>query len=419
MVVSLLAEHGALTRADLARRLGVSRAAMSIIVRRLVEDKLVVERDSHEPRSLAPAASKGAGVLVTLNPSAAVAIGIDFSHQAVRTVVSDLSHSLIAEEVRELPLDYDAKTALDMSADLIAKMLRGTRVEKRKVLGVGLGVPGPIDHRNGLVTPSSISNSWLGFRVADYLANRTSLPVRLDNNATLGALAEATWGTMRNYHDALYVKVSSGVGAGILASGQICRGVSGIAGEIGHITVAESGPMCRCGNRGCLEAYIGLPAQLALLRPIFGPNFTAKDLELLAHDGDPRCLRVLADVGRHLGSVLANICNALNPAVIVLGGELAALFEFVADEVRNTIARQALDLVARSVQVLPGTLGERAEALGAVALILHDTELLGRVLGSTRSGLTQPSVPGEKAAPRARSSRRSEAPRGTASSTER
>ena len=133
--------------------------------------------------------------------------------------------------------------------------------------------------------------------------------------------------------------------------------------------------MCRCGNRGCLEAYVGVPAQLDLLVPVFGSGLSEEKLVELALAGDPRCRRMLTDVGRTLGGVLASFCNAINPQVVVLGGEFGAIFDVVEGSVCEGIARHALHLAATSVQGIPNALGERAGALGGVALVFHENEL--------------------------------------------
>lgn len=365
--IQLLAENGSLTRAELARRIGVSRAAVSMTVTRLIADGLVVESAEATARD-----QGGLGVPLTLNPSAGGAVGVDFAHQALRVVVADLAHNVLAEESRELALDHDARQAMDLAASLVGKLLDRSGLRPSAVVGVGVGVPGAVDHRTGRPTPSSISPSWVGLDVAGEFSERVGMPVLVDNNANLGALAEVVWGAARDFADFVYVKVGQGVGGGIVLGGQLWRGATGMSGELGHMTVDETGPMCRCGNRGCLEVYVGLWAQLAALRPVLGEHIDQVELLRLAGDGDRRCQRLLADVATTLGKALANLCNIINPEAIVLGGEFAPAFDLVSGPVREAIKTYALHLAATSVEVVPSQLGERAEALGGVALVFHE-----------------------------------------------
>ncbi len=371
-VIQLLAENGPLTRAELARRIGVSRAAVSMTVTRLIRDGLVVERTE------AVARDQGVlGVPLTLNPLAGGAVGVDFAHQSLRVVIADLAHRVLAEDSRELGLDHDAREAMDLAAALVGELLARSGLQASAVLGVGVGVPGAVDRRTGCPTPSSISPSWVGLDVASEFSERVSMPVLVDNNANLGALAEVVWGAARDFTDVIYVKVGPGVGGGVVLGGQLWRGATGMSGELGHMTVDETGPMCRCGNRGCLEVYVGLWAQLRALRPVLGEQLDQAGLLARARSGDRRCLRLLADVGTILGKALANVCNIINPEAIVLGGEFASAFEFVSGPVREAIDTYALHLAATSVEVVASQLGERAEALGAVALVFHEGVGLG------------------------------------------
>lgn len=374
-IVRLLAEAGSLTRADLARRIGVSRTAITNTVTPMVEAGIIVEKDQGGSPSRTRSRSGGPGVPLSLDPSAAGAVGVDFAHESVRVVVADIAHNVLAEDERRLPLDHDAHEALNVAAAMVRGALDEAVLDRSRVLGVGVGVPGPVDQTRGIPTPSSISHSWVGLEVQRELGSRLGLPVLLDNNVNLAALAEAVWGAAKAFDHAIFVKISTGVGAGIILDRRLWRGAAGMAGEIGHMTVDEGGPMCRCGNRGCLEAYVGVPAQLDLLVPVFGSGLSEEKLVELALAGDPRCRRMLTDVGRTLGGVLASFCNAINPQVVVLGGEFGAIFDVVEGSVCEGIARHALHLAATSVQVIPNALGERAGALGGVALVFHENEL--------------------------------------------
>lgn len=178
--------------------------------------------------------------------------------------------------------------------------------------------------------------------------------MHVDNDANLGALGELVWGSGRGVKDLAYIKVASGVGAGLVIDGRVYRGPGGTAGEIGHITLDESGPVCRCGNRGCLETFTAARYVLPLLRPGHGPDLTMERVVQLAREGDPGCRRVIADVGRHIGSGIANLCNLLNPSRVVLGGDLAEAGELVLAPIRDSVSRYAIPSAARQLSLAQG-----------------------------------------------------------------
>ena len=178
----------------------------------------------------------------------------------------------------------------------------------------------------------------------------------------------------------IYVRMDTGVGAGLVIDGRLVHGSSGAAGEIGHITLDEHGPVCRCGNRGCLETFVGTNALLDLLRPVHGPRLTVAKLLTLAQEGDLRCRRVLADAGHLLGVGLADVATMVNPDLFIVGGTLAEAGELMFDAIRQALVRNTVNLVHRDLRVVPSTLGHRAEVLGAVALAFEQPRALEGVL---------------------------------------
>jgi predicted NBD/HSP70 family sugar kinase len=227
------------------------------------------------------------------------------------------------------------------------------------------------------VRPTAILPGWEGLAVAAEMSRRLGdLPVHLDNDANLGALAEVTLGAARDARNALYVMVSSGIGAGLIVDGRPYRGGGGMAGEIGHVLVDETGPICRCGNRGCLETYISGPAISDLLRRSRGEDLNIADVVRLAHGGDAGCQRAIADAGRVLGRAVAAICNVLNPDTVVVGGDLGEAGDLLLDPMREAVGRYAIAPAAEDARVVAGVLGERAQVLGALALALLQSEHL-------------------------------------------
>ncbi|MCX4723068.1 ROK family protein [Streptomyces sp. NPDC090052] len=374
-VVRAVRMAGSLTQAEIARSTGLSAATVSNIVRELKEGGTV---------EVTPTSAGGRRARsVSLSGSAGIVIGVDFGHTHLRVAVGNLAHQVLAEESEPLDVDASAAEGFGRAEELVNRLIEATGIGADKVVGVGLGVPGPIDVESGTLGSTSILPGWSGINPSDELASRLGVPVYVDNDANLGALGELVWGSGRGVRDLAYIKVASGVGAGLVIDGQIYRGPGGTAGEIGHITLDESGPVCRCGNRGCLETFTAARYVLPLLESSHGTGLTIERVVQLARGGDPGCRRVIADVGRHIGSGVANLCNLLNPTRVVLGGDLAEAGELVLNPIRESVGRYAIPSAARQLSVLPGALGGRAEVLGALALVLSemgDSSLLDTAL---------------------------------------
>lgn len=363
-VVRAVRMAGSLTQAEIARSTGLSAATVSNIVRELKDGGTV---------EVTPTSAGGRRARsVSLSGDAGIVIGVDFGHTHLRVAIGNLAHQVLAEESEPLDVDASSAEGFGRAEQLVNRLIETTGISPGKVIGVGLGVPGPIDVESGTLGSTSILPGWTGINPSQELAGRLGVPVYVDNDANLGALGELVWGSGRGVKDLAYIKVASGVGAGLVIDGHIYRGPGGTAGEIGHITLDESGPVCRCGNRGCLETFTAARYVLPLLKPSHGSDLTMERMVQLAREGDPGCRRVIGDVGRHIGSGVANLCNLLNPSRVVLGGSLAEAGELVLAPIRDSVSRYAIPSAARQLSVLPGALGGRAEVLGALALVLSE-----------------------------------------------
>jgi glucokinase-like ROK family protein len=381
-VLAVLRRHGSVSRADISRITGLSHTTVSSLVGQLRRQGLVVEHPRGDARRRS--ATGRPPVLLSLTARTGAAIGVAFDHRHLRVAVADLSSSVLAERVEDLDVDHEATVALTAAARLVDDVLSEAGIDRQQVLGVGMGLPGPIDSQNGTIGSSVIMPGWAGLAPAAEFGCRVGFPVALDNDANLGALGEVTYGAGRGLRDVIYVKVSAGIGAGLILGGQLYRGSTGIAGEIGHVQVREEGTVCRCGSRGCLETLVSAPKLVELLQPAHSQQLTvARMLELAAH-GDAGARRVLVDAGRTVGRVLADLCNHLNPAAIIVGGELSTAGDLLADSVRDAVHHYAQPGTAAAVRIVAGSLGERAEVLGALALVVGDTN---RFPGTTANAL--------------------------------
>ena len=374
-VIHALRDEGLISRAEIARRTGLSRSTVSSLVADLQADGLVVERP--EPGSAHGAQGGRPPILLSFDASAGAAVGVDFGHSHLRVAVSDLASTILAERTRPLDTDHDAYEGLEMAAELVVETLADAGVARESVIGAGMGLPGPIFQNptiHGTVGSSAILPGWIGMTAAAELQKRLEFPVMVDNDANLGALAEAAFGAGRDAGDLVYLKVSSGIGAGLILNGRLYRGSAGLAGELGHVLVSPDGVVCRCGNRGCLETVAGTGALVDLLRRSHGDDITIEGMLEAARNGDAGCRRVIHDAGRALGTVAATLLNLLNPEMLIVGGHLAAAGDLLLDGLRESISRAALPETNRGAEVVLGVLAERAQVLGALALVVSEAD---------------------------------------------
>jgi|SRR5688572_18409183 len=371
LVIEALRERGVASRAELARATGLSRSTISTIVGALIETGLAVERDG-QPDGEAHAGRPG--VMVALDPSAGLALGIDFGHRHLRVAVSDLSHTVLAERWRELDVDHSASEGLEYASQFVDEVLEEAKVERSQVVGAVMGLPAPINRLTGTVQDSSILPGWVGLDAVGEASARLSLPVAVENDANLGALAELTWGAAKGRSEVAYLKVASGVGGGLITGGRLSHGVGGTAGEIGHTVVSADGPVCRCGNSGCLETLASTRAVSNLLSISRREQITTRRMLELAEAGDAATRRLIGDAGRAIGIAVANLCNIVNPECVVIGGDMALAGDVLLDPVREVVERTAIPSAATDAEIVAGVLGERAEMLGALALVMHESE---------------------------------------------
>jgi predicted NBD/HSP70 family sugar kinase len=366
-VVGVLRMLGATSQADIARATGLSRTTVSTLVASLKDSGLVFEID---PKA-SDARGGRPGIQLVLRESSRAVIGIDFGHSHIRVAVADLAHNVLAERMGELDVNHRAFDALDASARMVDEVLAESGLSRDVVICAGIGIPGPVDRARGTVGSATILPGWLGLRIASEMEQRLGVPVDIENDANCGALAELTWGAGRDCTNFAYIKAATGIGAGLVVDGRLLRGASGTAGEIGHTTLDESGPLCYCGNRGCLETVASAQAILQLVGNGHPETLTLGRVIELAGQGDVRCRRAISDAGREIGVAVAGLCNLINPERVIVGGLLSRAGDLLLQPIRDSIRRHAVLAAAERVDVVPAVFVERAELLGSLALALR------------------------------------------------
>ncbi|MBR7833461.1 ROK family transcriptional regulator [Actinospica durhamensis] len=367
----------AVSRVELARSTGLSRATVSAIVAELQTAGILKELPA------SPHTQRGSGRpgrLLAFAQTAGIVVGIDFGHSHVRAALASLSGEVLAEQHLALDVGASAERALDAAADLVSALLTEARLERGLARAAVLGLPAPIHRATGRVMVGNILPGWIDRTPAAELQERLGIPVRVDNDANLSALGEQRYGGARGLRDVLFLKVSSGIGAGLVLNGRIHRGALGIAGEIGHIPVDVDGALCRCGNRGCLETLVSMSALRGMLQTRSSETLTVARIDELA-ETDQVVRRVLTDAGRTIGRVVAELAQSLNPTAVVIGGDMDHGAGLIAQGVRESIDRYTHLAVAEAVTVMVSALGSRAAVLGAIGAAL-DASPLGDLLAA-------------------------------------
>lgn len=372
-MLSLLRDEGPLSRAELGDRLELPRPRVIAELDRLVAANRV--------REAGPAASRGGrrSTLVELHPDIRFA-GVDLGATSIDVEITDGRLEPVASYAEPADIRSGPKAILQRVDEILAKF----KVEGayQRLAGIGIGVPGPVSFRDGVPVSPPIMPGWDRYPVRDLMGREHNCPVVVDNDVNIMAVGERYGGVARSSDNLLFVKIGTGVGCGIYLGGQVYRGPDGCAGDIGHMQVDSHGPVCSCGNVGCLEAFFsgaalsrdGLASARSGASPALADRLaangivTSKDVADGASEGDPTCIKLIRDGGRRIGVVLASLVSFINPSMIVIGGGLAGLGHVLLAEIRSVVYRRSLPLATGNLPVVLSELGPRAGVVGAVVL---------------------------------------------------
>lgn len=370
-LLALIRTGRAVTRSDLRVLTGLSRTAVVSRVNVLVEAGLL--RPGIE---LASTGGRPPGSLV-FNTRAGIVLAAAVGRSRSQVAVFDLA----GDELAASALDHEVGAGPDEVMPIVARQLRQLLADLTgpeaplgavppPVLGVGLSLPGVVDDERGVSVDTPVMAGWDGVRLAPYLAEVSAAPLFVANDADTLARSEYL-GHAREIPDLIVLKASTGLGLGLLADGRIVTGARGGAGDLGHTKVPEAaGRPCRCGDVGCLETVAAGWALVARLREQGREVGHIRDLVALALGGDPEAKQLLRESGRQVGELLAVAINLLNPAAVVLGGDMAGAYDVFAAGVREAVYSRASALATRELSFLPSTFGDRAGLVGCAALAL-------------------------------------------------
>lgn len=365
-IIETLRRLGEATRAELAAQTGLSRATVSSLVADLQAQRLISER-----RPPAPSNAGRPPSVISLNRSAGLAIAVDIGVSHVAVAFGDLSRRVLAERWITVPHGHAARDGLETVFQCIEESMAEAGASRDQVVGAAISIAAPVTSTSGRLVVPGVLPGWNSQEVATAVGDRWGIPVAIENDANVGALGESTFGTLAGVENLLYVKLASRVGLGIVVGGSIYRGNDGHAGELGHLMVVPDGEQCWCGLRGCLELYAGGDGILRQLRQAGVPVQDIDDLLQRAARGEPAVVQAVGAAAEVLARGLVALALLLNPAAIVVGGELAELGAVLMDPIRRRVARVPF---GEPTRVVRSSLGGRASMVGAMALVLAESE---------------------------------------------
>ena len=353
------------TRSELADLMGVARSTIALRLDALMGLGLVAPVEDAVSTGGRPSSR------FAMSTGAQVVLGVDIGASHLRVGLTDLAGGCLADALRDLPVSNGPEAVLDTVAELAAELLEQAGRSARDLLAVGVGVPGPVEHSTGRPINPPIMPGWHGFDVPGYLGEKLGAPVLVDNDVNVMSVGEreAAWPDVENL---IFVKVATGIGAGIICNGELLRGADGVAGDIGHIRVPRGeDKLCRCGNYGCLEALASGVAVAAKLREAGLDARDGRDVVALVNSGDQQAVHAVRQAGRDVGEVLSACLSMMNPAVIVIGGSMALTGEHFIAGVREVVYSRTMPLATQHLRIVQSASGLDAGMLGASMLAIH------------------------------------------------
>ncbi|WP_211592303.1 MULTISPECIES: ROK family transcriptional regulator [unclassified Microbispora] len=359
-VLRVLRQNGAQSRNEIAARVGLSRTTVSEITSDLLGRGAirVVDTDAVERVGSGRPAER-----LALDPASGQYMGVDFGHRRVNVLVADAAHEIIASGTARYEESAQWPERLDAGLALIDRLSAETGVHYGALQAIGIGVPGWGDRSRA-------------DGVAEVFAQRFHAAVTVDNNVRFAGLAEALHAQSDSVRDLIYLRLSDGVGGGLVVGGQLVRGSRGFAGELGHVTAVAGGAQCRCGKRGCVETVASAPAILARCRELGVPVDTLEDLKAAVEIAHPVVDQVLREAGTTVGRVLGTAVMTLNPDEIVLGGEIIQIAPALLRQVADTVTYELSWWTDAAPVIRPALLSDDGGARGAIAALFHESPLL-------------------------------------------
>ncbi len=360
--------------------MGLTRAAVSLIVNDLLESGIIQEAESRSAPSGRPP------VILEVNPKAGLVGAIDMGATHMSIALADFTARIIQEAEFSFDIKNGPEVCLAEANQNLLGLLKSQELSLSDISAIGIGVPGPVNTDAGIVVAPPIMPGWDQYPIRASLEKMWGCPVTLNNDAELGALGEWAYGAGRGEKNIAYIKVGSGIGAGLILNQQIYGGTTGAAGEIGHLTIDENGPLCNCGNHGCLEAFAGGHAiatqgkllvesgkrtLLSKLSKLPLEEITAHEVAEAARRGDLNAQEILRRAGTFIGIAIAGLINLFNPSIVIIGGGVAQVGDIITAPIRQAVRERAMHASEQSVRITTGMLGRRSLLIGAIVQAIN------------------------------------------------
>jgi len=366
LVLNCVREHGVIPRASVARYTGLSRTTVGSIIDALITEGFVREGDAQRSEP-----SRNRRVIpVHFNANAGYILGIAMGRHHLTILLCDLAATIVRQKNVTFIVSNGPEVCLPQLVTELHTFLEEQRIPWGKIVGIGLGMPGPIDAMLQGPTAPPRMPGWDGTPVARYLEAELQVPVYLDKNANMGALGEIRYGAGRSVSDLMYLKVGANIGSGLIVGGRVYRGSGGSAGEVGHMTVDPNGALCDCGNRGCLEVLAGARAIVEDARQRGADVADMDQVIAAAQGGDIKCMAALGRAAEWIGIALTGLVNFINPSLIVLDGSTMRAGDLMVVPIRRYVAEHCLPAPRTHMEITMAALAGNAIALGGVATVI-------------------------------------------------
>lgn len=298
-----------------------------------------------------------------------VKIGIDLGATRIKIALVDERGRILSRRETDTPFNFRKEVLIDAIVKNVQGIIEKAGIKKGIVAGVGIGVPGPVDSKQGIVHYFPNIRGWENVPLKAILQKKLGLRVAMDNDVNAMTIGEYAFGAGRGASNLICITLGTGVGGGIIIDGKLYRGGAMVAGEIGHVPINERGPRCNCGGIACLERYIGNRYILDKAKKVFGKGITLEKLSRLGQNGDKRARKIWKDVGRKLGTALTGVVNLFNPDRIVIGGGVSKAGGLILRPLRREIKSRAMRNQASHVKIVRTKMGGDAGVIGASLLI--------------------------------------------------
>jgi glucokinase-like ROK family protein len=381
LMLSIIKEHGPISRVAIAKEIGLTKSAISKVVNNLIKLGLVEEGRKDDTS----VGRKPVTLKLTIDNYFVVGVGIRRTETSVG--IANLQGDIIRRKKASLKKEDTQAVILKKIINLIYSTAKDSRVEMEKVIGIGVGSPGPLYAHSGVILSPPNFPGWHNVPLKELIWEEFDIPVFIDNDANVAALGEKWFGNAQGIDNFIYITLDLGIGAGIVINGEVYRGVDGVAGEFGHISISLNGKKCQCGSYGCLE---NLASSLAIIPKVKNLISSGKetilskmvkgsleDIEIemileAARKKDELSLEVLREAARYLGIGVANLVNLFNTKTIILGGPLAQAEEVFLKFVRKIVIKRVYPVAANGLKIIAGRFGEEIYVIGAAALALSN-----------------------------------------------